>query len=423
MRAEILTVGTELLLGYTVNTNAAYLSQRLAQCGVDCYRHQTVGDNAARLAEALRDASRRADLLLITGGLGPTVDDITVRTVAQAFHQPLRYDARLARAIAGQFRNRRLRMPAVNRRQAWVPRDAEILPNPLGTAPGLYLRLPADASVADRACCHCFLLPGVPSEMQAITEGSILPRLRRWQRGGTIVSRTLHVVGAPESAVDQRVARWLRLRPPVTVGIYASAGQVALRITAKAASPTAARRLIRPVERALRRGLGPLCFGADDDTLERVVGQLLVRRRATLAVAESCTGGLVMHRLTEIAGSSRYLRGGIVAYDNRVKEHVLRVSPVLLKRHGAVSRPTALAMARGARERLHATFGLSVTGIAGPSGGTVWKPVGLVYIACAGPRGTRCKTYRLIGTRRLIKWQASQAALDLLRRQLLKQLA
>ncbi len=314
MNAEVIAIGTELLLGHTVNTNAALLSRVLAELGIPCFHHTVVGDNPERILDALRIARSRASLLLVTGGLGPTVDDITAAAIARWTARPLVYHPSLARIIRDRFRRRRLRMPAGNVRQAWLPAGARILPNPLGTAPGF---------IVGDSECWIAALPGVPAEMEAMARASLVPWLRaQGLAQGVVLSRTLKIACRQESAINQRVRRWLQLAPPVTVGIYAQPGEVHLRIMAQAATVTAARRAMRGVERALRRRLGAECFGADEETLESVVGALCVRRHLTLAVAESCTGGLVVDRLTNIPGSSSYVRGGMIAYDTETKERL-----------------------------------------------------------------------------------------------------
>ncbi len=411
MNAELIAIGTELLLGHTINTNAVYLSRRLAGVGIPCFHHTVVGDNPERLLEVLRIARRRASLLILTGGLGPTVDDVTVATVARFLHGPLVHHPAIARTIRQRFTRRHLRMPAGNLRQAWLPHGARPLPNALGTAPG-FIRQDGDGWIV--------AFPGVPAEMEAMVERSFMPWLRARGLGrGVVRSRTLKIAGQPESAIDARVRPWLRLPPPVTVGIYAQPGEVHLRIMASAPTERAAQQAIARVERALRARLGFDCFGADEETLESVAGALCVRRRLTLAVAESCTGGLVTDRLTNIPGSSAYVRAGIMAYSNDVKERVLGVSHALVQRHGAVSAPVARALARGAQRITASDIGVSLTGIAGPTGGTRAKPVGLVFIGLAYGARTIVRRGHFLGTRRSIKRQASQAALDLLRRHLL----
>ena len=411
MNAEIIAVGTELLLGHTVNTNAAWLSRLLAGLGIHCFHQTVVGDHPARIRAALQAARARADLVILTGGLGPTVDDVTAAAVAHVLHRPMVHHPALARAMRDRFRRRHVRRPAGNARQAWLPHGARPLPNALGTAPG-FVVADGDGWIA--------ALPGVPAEMEAMALRSLVPWVRARRMGrGLVRSRTLKIAGQLESAVNVRVRRWLRMRPPVTVGIYAQPGEVHLRIMAAARTGRAAQRAIARVEAPLRARLGRDCFGADEETLESVVGRWCRQRRCTLAVAESCTGGLVTDRLTDVPGSSAYVRAGVVAYSSDVKQRWLGVPSRVLARHGAVSAPVARAMAQGVRIFAGSDLGVSVTGIAGPTGATRAKPVGVVFIALADGRRTRVQRHDFLGNRRSIKRQSSQAALDLLRRHLL----
>jgi nicotinamide-nucleotide amidase len=408
MRAELLTIGSELLSGATVNTNAAVLARALGGIGIVCRRHVSVGDDRARLVEALREAAARCELLVTTGGLGPTFDDITIEAVGEAAGLPLRYDPAAATAVRRFYRRSRRTLQRAALRQACLPAGADALPNPIGTAPGMWLRLPSTLVIA---------LPGVPAEMRAILERSVLPRLKRLAGPRTLLSRTLRTAGIVELSI-QAVLRRLRLPDGLDIGLYPQLRMVDVRMTARAASLRAARRAIAQTEHALRRRLGTAVYGADADTLEGVIGALLVRRRRTLAVAESCTGGLVCDRLTDVPGSSRYLRGGVVAYHDQLKRGVLDVRAATLARHGAVSAATVREMAQGVRRRAGADIGLAISGIAGPTGATPGKPVGLVYVGLADARRVRAQRFQFFGDRLAIKTQAAQAALDGLRRDL-----
>ena len=424
MNAEVIAIGTELLLGYTVNDDAAHVSRALAGLGIHCYRHLTVGDNPARLAEAIRASLERADLVVTCGGLGPTVDDITLETIAAVTGCRLIHRPAILRKIQARFRRLGIRMPPSNRRQALLPEGAVELPNAIGTAPGFLLKLKhVDNSIVSRFKSQApkilAALPGPPSELVPMLEKRLVPRLRRLTGGAAIRSRTLKTTGLTESEVDAKVQDLLRMTGAATVGIYAHPGQVDLRITARAVSVTAAGRLLSRLEKKIRRRLGKLIYGADSETLEQTVCAFLKKLRRTLAVAESCTGGLVQHRLTETAGASDVFLGGVVAYSNSVKRSTLGVSETCLKKHGAVSPQTARAMAEGVRRLTGSDSGLAVTGIAGPTGGSRKKPVGLVYIALSADRKTQTRRFLFSGTRSQIKLKASQAALDLLRLHLL----
>jgi nicotinamide-nucleotide amidase len=409
MRAEILTIGSELTSGATLNTNAAYLARRLAEAGLPCQRQTAVGDARADLARALRDALRRCELLVTTGGLGPTFDDLTMEVIADVVQRPLV----LVPAVAARVRrfytrhHRKLQQAAL--RQALLPRGGTALDNPVGTAPGLWLPLPGRLVIA---------LPGVPSEMRAILDRAIMPRLKRLGQGRIIESYTLRTVGVVELSI-QAALKTIRVPPGVEVGLYPSLRMVDVRLTASGSSARTVQQSLARVEQALRRQLGRAVYGSGDDTLEGAIGALLVRRRKTLAVAESCTGGLVSDRITNLSGSSRYFRGSVIAYHNEIKRLHLGVPAAVLERFGAVSAQTARAMAQGVRAFAGADLGLAITGIAGPTGGTRQKPVGLVYLALSNGRTTRVQRCRFFGDRLSIKTQAAQSALDSLRLSLL----
>lgn len=378
MKAEIIGIGTELLLGDVVNSNAAYLSQKLAGLGIDVYYHSTVGDNPTRLASSVKTALSRSDLVITTGGLGPTVDDITAQTL-----------------------------------QPYTKKNTLILKNNVGTAPGLFTKLPDKKFL--------IALPGPPRELKPMFEKYAIPLLKKVSGAKSIIkSRVIKITGLSEPKVNKKVKSILKLKPPVTVGIYVKLGEVKLKITAKAASEKNALKLIAPVEKDIKKRLGDYIFGIDDQTLEGAVGELLARHKKTLAVAESCTGGLIANRITDVPGSSRYFKMGIVAYDNGIKTKFLldvgseQCSP--LQKYGAVSRQVAIKMAQGIRKLANSDIGLSTTGIAGPAGKTKTKPVGLVFIALSTPKQTICKKYHFAGARTSVKYRTSQAALDLLRK-------
>jgi nicotinamide-nucleotide amidase len=411
MGAEILTIGTELLLGQIVDTNASWIAQRLAEAGIDLFYKTTVGDNAARIEAAFRQALSRADVIIATGGLGPTEDDLTRDVVAAVLGRPLRLDPAVLAHIERRFAHRKIPMPDNNRKQAMVPEGAEVLPNPNGTAPGLFLK--------DRGRCIA-LLPGVPAEMKPLLTEQVIPRVRdAFGIGSRIVSRILKTCGISESKVDQAIGDYFREMRNPTIGVLAHAGEIHIRMTCKGDDPATITRLLDDLEGKIRGRLGPLIFGRDEEKLEALVGQLLRGRGATLAVAESCTGGLLASRLTDIPGSSEYFERGVVAYSTDAKEEILAVPPQLLRDFGTVSLEVARAMADGARRLSGTSFGLAITGIAGPTGGTPEKPVGLVCIALAWEGGHVEREYRLHGGRELIKYRASQMALEMLRRHLL----
>ncbi len=412
MRAEIIAVGTELLLGQIVGTNEVYLARHLAALGIDVFFMQTVGDNPTRVQDSIRLALSRADLILITGGLGPTEDDLTVAAVADALGEDLVRNDEVAEHLRRFFEHRGRIPPASVYKQAFLPRSARPIPNHRGTAPGVHL---------ERDGRMIFLMPGVPYEMEGMMEGYVIPYLQQQDPRGTVIrSRVLRVTGEGESAVEQRIVDLMHGNAP-TIAPYAKLGEVHLRLTAKGA-PDEVGRVLDAGEVRVRERLGELVYGIDEQTLEEVVASLLTTQGITVAVAESCTGGLIAQRLTNVPGSSAYFLGGVVAYSNESKAHLVGVDPALLEAHGAVSGPVAEAMAAGIRTTLHSAIGLSVTGVAGPSGGTPEKPVGLVYLALADGRGTRSVKLTLgsEGGRAGIRHLAAQAALNLLRRHLLR---
>jgi nicotinamide-nucleotide amidase len=411
MGAEILTVGTELLLGQIVDTNASWIAQRLAEAGIDLFYKTTVGDNAARIEAAFRQALGRAEVIIATGGLGPTEDDLTREVVAAVLGRPLRLDPTVLAHIEGRFAHRKIPMPDNNRKQAMVPEGAEVLHNPNGTAPGLFLK--------DRGRCIA-LLPGVPAEMKPLLTEQIIPRIREaFGIGSRIVSRVLKTCGISESKVDQAIGDYFREMRNPTIGVLAHAGEIHIRLTCKGEDAAAISRMLDELEGRIRERLGPLIFGRDEERLETLVGQLLRERPATLAVAESCTGGLLASRLTDIPGSSDYFERGVVTYSVGAKEEILAVPPQIIREFGAVSMTVARFMAEGIRRLSGTTFGLAITGIAGPTGGTPQKPVGLVYVALAWEGGHVAREYRFHGGRELIKYRAAQMALEMLRRHLL----
>jgi nicotinamide-nucleotide amidase len=417
VRVETLAVGTELLLGDIVNGNAAWLGQRLAEHGFDVVAGALVGDNIERIAAAIRAGLERSDGVVITGGLGPTQDDLTREALAVVGDAALVRDERIVSELRDRAERLGRPLPERNLRQADVPVGATPLANQRGTAPGLAMELPGGVVYA---------LPGVPHEMEAMFGERVLPDLLRRAGGGTaIVSRVLHTIGLWESAVAEQLGDLDRSlgeghdRDPgtPTLAYLAGSGEVRVRITAKAATRVQAQERIAPVEREVARLLGPAVYGADTDTIDSVVHRLLQDRGETVAVAESLTGGLLAARLTRTPGSSLSFRGGITAYATDLKARLLGVPEPMLQRDGAVADSTASAMADGARRELAATYGLALTGVAGPTD-QEGKPPGLVYAALATPAQCVVRELRLPGDREQVRALAVVVALDLLRRHL-----
>lgn len=408
MNAEIISIGTELLLGHIANTNTAFLSQRLAEIGIDVYNTSVVGDNPSRLTKALRQALLRSDIIITTGGMGPTVDDITIETVATVTGRQLILNKIILNDLKNYFRLRKAKFPSDNIRQALIPEDAKWIRNKVGTAPGLIIEHREKIIIC---------LPGPPRELEPIFTGKIMPYLvKSFKLRQVIITRTIKITGGTESLINNKVKDLLTLKPPTTVGIYAKLGEVDLKIMSKTNNYKDASMAIQKLEYKIRARFKDRIFGCDEETLESAVGGILMTKNKRIAVAESCTGGLVANRLTDISGSSKYFVMGVIAYSDEIKKNILCVEPETLRRFGAVSREVASGMACGIRLLAGADIGIGITGIAGPSGGTRVKPVGLVYIALASDKRIIVKEARFKGSREEIKFQASQAALDLVRR-------
>jgi nicotinamide-nucleotide amidase len=406
MRAEIVSVGTELLLGQIVDTNAASLGRVLSAHGISVYRRTTVGDNHDRLLSALRAALAENDFVFTIGGLGPTMDDITRDVLAEAMGDTLRHDEKIARRLAAFFRSRKVPLLESNLRQAMVPTNGRALDNPNGTAPGLLFEKDGNVAIA---------LPGPPNEFNPMVENEVIPILREKTGGrGTIRSRVLRICDMGESMVEDRL-KDLMLGDNPSVAPYAKTGEVHVRVSARADDAETADRVIegRVVEIAER--LGDHLYAFDDEPLEAAVVRQFGEKALTVATGESCTGGMLAMRLTDVPGSSKVFLGGAVTYTNEAKTALLGVPEALFPRVGAVSEEVAAAMAQGARERFGATYGVGITGIAGPDGGTKEKPVGLVYIGLAGPEGVTVERNVFIGVRADVRRRATQVALVMLR--------
>ena len=410
-QAWIVSIGAELALGQTVDTNAAWLAAELARLGVRTERHLTVTDDLGTIRDAVTQAADAAEIVLITGGLGPTDDDVTRQALAEAAGEPLVRHAASLEQIRAFFAARGREMIERNAIQAMFPRGAEPIENTCGTAPGIAMSL-HDTPV--------FAMPGVPFEMKTMFERDVAPRIKSGVSAGVILSTVLRCFGLGESDLGERIADLMKRGRNPEIGTTADLGVIGIRINATADSEPSARELLADAEAELRSRLGRHVFGRDDDTLASVVGAVLAKRRQSLSIAESCTGGLIAKLITDVAGSSAYFVGGAVTYSDEMKTSVLGVDPELLEAHGAVSEPVAEAMARGASTKFDTDYAVAVTGIAGPAGGSPDKPVGLVYLAVAEP-GTATVRRLLLGAdapRHVIRQRAAMSALDLLRRRL-----
>lgn len=411
MKACIIAVGTEMLTPFRVDTNSLFMTERLNEIGVEVRSKVVAGDDVDELAELFRRALAWADVIAVTGGLGPTEDDITRDALAAALQAPLDVDESMVERIRERFARRGMTMPAINRRQAMVPRGAVVLPNPNGTAPGLW---------AEHGRSAIVLLPGPPREMKPMFEAVVRERLLSRTSGAGLFRRVLRITGRAESDVDSLAqpvyGRWLSRPIPISTTILAVLGQIELHLTVRAADRAEAEAALEPAVQELRDVLGNSVYSVDGRQLEVVVGDLLRAKGLTVALAESCTGGLLASRLTDVPGSSDYVDRGVVCYSNRAKVEMLGVPEALIVEHGAVSEPVALAMAEGVQARSGARVAIGVTGIAGPSGGTAEKPVGTVAVAVVVDAEARVRTFQLYaGAREQVKFQAAQAALNMLR--------
>jgi nicotinamide-nucleotide amidase len=406
MKAEIIAVGSELLTPDRLDTNSLFLTEELNAIGIEVVRKTVVGDNRELLAGAFRDALNRVPLIIASGGLGPTEDDLTRETVADLLGRKLRRNDEILRYIEGRFRKLGREMPEVNVRQAMVPEGAEILENPRGTAPGLWLE---DANRA------VVLLPGPPRELKPLFREQVLPRLERRVSGVRLHSRELRVTGLGESHVEQRILPIYKRFPEVQTTILAAPGETQIHLRFWTEDAARAKKILDEIVQGFEIALSDRIFSQDGRSLEEVVAEQLTLNNATIAAAESCTGGLLAQRLTSIAGSSSYFLGGVVCYSNELKTAWADVPAEIIAAKGAVSPEVAVSLADGIRRRVGSTLGVGITGIAGPGGGSDEKPVGTVHVAVSHAGAIKERAARFPGDRESIRWQASQLALDLVR--------
>ena len=410
MNAEIIAVGSELLGPHRLDTNSLFITNQLNRLGIEVRQKTVVGDDEAQIAAAMGAALERAEIVVVMGGLGPTADDLTRESVVRLLGRRLFRDARVAEVIENRFRVRGFAMPEINLRQAMILEGAEILENSRGTAPGQWIQEGGRALM---------LLPGVPSEMEAMFEQQCLPRLEKVAPGRRLLTRVLKIAGLFESQVDELAAPIYSKYENPTTTILAAPGEIQLHLRAAGSDEAEARGALNDLASRLESAFGDNIFSQDGQSMEEVVGMFLTMKSKTLAVAESCTGGLLAERMTRVPGSSRYFLGGLVAYHNEVKTRWLEVPASVLESNGAASGEVARILAESVRRRFGADFGLSITGIAGPSGATEAKPVGLVYLAMAeAGRAGEVIEKHYPGTRDRIRLQATQTALDMLRRRI-----
>lgn len=412
-RAAIIAVGSELLTPLRVDTNSLYITEQLNVLGIEVVVKGVVGDDRAELAHLVRSSLERAELIVLSGGLGPTDDDVTREVVADVLQRRLLERQEITERLRQRFAARGWQMPEINRRQAMVPEGAEPIDNPNGTAPGLWIEQ------GDRVV---LLLPGPPRELKPMLRGLVEGRLLSRASITTLRRRIVRITGRTESHTEEALqplyAVWATAAVPIGATILAAFGQIELHLSARAEAPEVVESALDRAAEQVRAALGGDAFSTDGRALEEVVGQLLLARGWRIGVAESCTGGLITSRLTDVAGSSQYVDRSVVSYSNDAKIAMLGVPATLIAEHGAVSEPVAVAMAEGIRASAPLEVGVGVTGIAGPGGGTPEKPVGMVCVAVVTPEASRVRTLRFIGEREQVKFQASQAALDIVRRML-----
>lgn len=424
MRAEIISVGTELLMGQIVNTNAHFFAKELSELGIDSYFQTTVGDNEKRIHEVLDLALKRSDIIITSGGLGPTSDDITHESISSFFNAKPVLDERVLKEIEEKFSSRGYKkMPLMNKKQAYKPKDAKWILNKNGTARGIIWNVTRSSSpsrvTSNEQRATIFTFPGVPSELYSMWDETVKPYLKKNICKDRIFSRTLKFTGIGESALAEKIEPFFDLKNP-TVAPYASLGEVKIRITSKSKSLSKARKDVLSLSKKVLLKTSDYYFGDDDETLEEVLGKLLVLKKLTISLAESCTGGLLSKRLTDVPGSSKYIKLNVVTYSNEFKNKILNVSKNELDKYGAVSSEVAASMAKGIKKLAGSDIGFSITGIAGPGGGSKEKSVGLVYFGMA--IGNKIKVekkefyYRY--SRENIRWLSSQFALDWIRREL-----
>ena len=425
MNAIILSIGDELTLGQTIDTNSAWLSQQLAAVGCDIVEHITIPDSQSAIEEAIKVAAPRCDYLIISGGLGPTEDDLTRQALTAVLNVPLELNQPALAHLETFWTRRGQSMPPSNAIQAMIPRGTTMIKNTAGTAPGIAASISASALRAFVPAClrasatTIYIMPGVPKEMKTMFTGDILPEIAKQGGGATILSRTLHTFGLGESTIAEKLGPLMNRTRNPSVGTTVANGYVSLRLNARFATREQAEKEIDQAETLCRVALGDLIFGQDNDTLPQVVARFLLEQKKTVTTAESCTGGLLAKYLTDLPGSSAYFQFGWVTYANEAKQSQLGVRAETLAEHGAVSEQVVEEMAKGALERSNANYALAISGIAGPDGGTASKPVGTVCIGLASSDGISiARTFQLFGDREMIRDRSAKMALTMLRYQL-----
>jgi nicotinamide-nucleotide amidase len=415
MRAEIISIGDEILTGQIADTNSPFMAEKLTGEGIEVVFSTCVGDDIEKIAEAFGTAGSRADVIIATGGLGPTSDDLTKKAIVKVFKRNLVFHEEILKKIEKSFEKRGLSMPKIDQNQALLPQGAKPLANRWGVAPGIFIEAESGGGKT-----LFFALPGVPLEMKWMLENEVLPILRSKKPESLILHRKLRTTGIPESVVYEKIQGLIDPKGDVKIAFLPSYLGVDMRMTTSLKQKGEAEAKIKELEKKVREILGTYIYGTDDQTLEEVVGKLLSERKKTIAVAESCTGGLIGAKFTNVSGSSEYFERGVVTYSNQAKTELLKVPPEIIEKYGAVSEEVAILMAEGVRKLAKTNYGLSVTGIAGPTGGTPEKPVGLVYIGFAHENDSFAQRFQFGGDRMTNRERAAQAALNIVRLFLIK---
>lgn len=408
--AQVICIGNEIMLGHIANTNAQFISNKLAPIGIRVSKHIDIPDDPEVIISSIRKALIESEIVILSGGLGPTVDDITLECIQKALNKKLILDKKIAGLIKAHFKRRNIKMPANNLRQALVPEGGIPIINKIGTAPGLIIPLtPASSRVL-------IAFPGVPFELYPMFENTALPYLKKYFPTNQLIkSRLIKITGLSESKVNEIIEDILKIGGNVQMGIYPYPEEIHVKITVTEKNETSADRIIARIEKQIKSRLKDYIFGYDNEKLEEIAGKKLLNSKKTLAIAESCTGGLLADRITDIPGSSAYFKLGLITYSNESKNKLLNIPMKTIKKYGSVSKEAAILMAKNVRHLAGADYGISITGIAGPGGATNKKPVGLVYIALSAKNKTICKEFHFIGARNLIKYKSTQAALNILR--------
>lgn len=410
IQTHVICIGNEIMLGHINNTNAQYISTSLSGIGIKTSQHISIPDEPEIISASIKKSLKDSDIVILTGGLGPTVDDLTLDCIGRALKRKLIFRKNLAGYIKLHFRKRKLKMPANNLRQAFVPEGARPILNNIGTAPGLIIPVGKKILIA---------LPGVPHEMYPMLEETAMPYLKKIFRPDKIISsRVIKITGLPESRVNKKIKDILEIKGNVQMGIYPHPEEITVKITVTEKNEIMASSTIKKIEKKIRDRLKDYIFGYDDEKLEEVVGKMLLKRKFTLSVAESCTGGLLADRITNVPGSSKYFQMGAITYSDISKNKILNIPKDVIKKYGAVSKKVAGVMAKNVRLLSGADAGIGISGIAGPGGGNKKKPVGLVYITVSTKKKSLSREFRFLGQRDIIKYKSTQAALDMLRKTL-----